>query len=46
MEKTPLERLEEIRIRLNQSRRNGFKIVSIETLEHSLKLIIQAIREK
>lgn len=46
MAKTPLESLDELIIRLNQSRRDGKMIVGIETLEHALKLVVRAIREK
>ena len=46
MAKTPLESLDEMIIRLNQSRRDGKLIVSIEAMEQILKLVVKAIREK
>lgn len=46
MIKTSLEKLDEMIIRLNQSRRDGKLIVSIGTMEEILKAVAQAIREK
>lgn len=46
MIKTPLENLEELIIRLNQSKRDGKLVVGISTLEYALKQVVRAIREK